>query len=125
MLEWDDVAYSLFNEDDGQLHEISVFDASLADWNAVLDLIRSSNWWHHYVEDGEEFPLPDSATDALPRSPRGDLSCANLPCALAPSRGLQSPSLPRPQEARRRARRQTSRSTRRFRCFRKPASSTV
>src|SRR3954453_8721295 len=67
MLEWEDVAYSLFNEDDGQLHDIFVFDVSLADWDALFDLVRTSNWWHHYVEDGKEIALPDSAAEVFAR----------------------------------------------------------
>ncbi|MET8651199.1 hypothetical protein [Nocardia aurea] len=50
----------------GALPDLWVPDASVEDWQAVFDLIRSSRWVWEYVEGDTVRPLP-AAVEVLPR----------------------------------------------------------
>ncbi|ATE54783.1 hypothetical protein [Actinosynnema pretiosum] len=56
-LVWDDVA-ELF-EPDGMLLDAYVFDTTMADWQAFVDLVRSRGWWFAYGESGGWKRMPD------------------------------------------------------------------
>ncbi|MFJ5737296.1 hypothetical protein [Streptomyces microflavus] len=58
---WDDVR-SLFAPDlMGPLPDVRVPDASVKEWQAVLDLIRAQGWACEYSEDGAVVRLPTAA----------------------------------------------------------------
>lgn len=56
-LVWDDVA-KLFVPD-GMLLDAYVFDTTMADWQAFIDLVRSRGWWFAYGEVGGWKRMPD------------------------------------------------------------------
>lgn len=63
---WDDVR-SFFDPDlMGALPDVSVEGASVADWQSVFDLVRSSGWAWEFAEGGVAGPLP-SAAEVLTR----------------------------------------------------------
>ncbi|MEU0600133.1 hypothetical protein ABZ484_18100 [Streptomyces sp. NPDC006393] len=71
---WDEVR-SFFDPDlMGTLPEVWVGDASVEDWQAVLDLVEDSGWRHDYLEGEAVIPLP-SAEKVLSRP-------ANAECPL-------------------------------------------
>lgn len=51
----------------GALLDGLVPDATTADWQAVLDLIRSSGWWYDYQQNGQSCRLPARAGDIFRR----------------------------------------------------------
>jgi hypothetical protein len=53
---WDDVRE--WFEPDGSLLDAYVFDTTVADWQAFVDLVRSKGWWFAYSEDGQPRRLP-------------------------------------------------------------------
>ena len=63
---WDDVRDVIVQ--DGHDTVFRVVDTTTADWQAVLDLIRSRHWRYEYGEDGVAVPMPDRATDILDRA---------------------------------------------------------
>ncbi|MGK5549329.1 hypothetical protein ACSNOH_32080 [Streptomyces sp. URMC 127] len=68
---WDDVR-NFFDPDlMGALPDVSVSGASVDDWQAVFDLVRSSGWTWEYSEGCVRMPLP-SAHEVLSRSPDAD-----------------------------------------------------
>ncbi|MFJ4982411.1 hypothetical protein ACIP9H_01265 [Streptomyces sp. NPDC088732] len=72
---WDDVAWLLDPADWGYLPDVFIKDATAADWQAVLDLIRERGWAFEYFEGAEMLPLP-RAEAVLSRSP--DAECPSL-----------------------------------------------
>ncbi|MFK0294374.1 hypothetical protein ACIQU6_28420 [Streptomyces sp. NPDC090442] len=82
---WGDVR-NFFDPDlMGALPDVCVPDASVADWEAVFDLIRSSGWTWEYSEGGVPGPLP-SAVEVLSRpadADAADLRVWPVPDALA------------------------------------------
>ncbi|MFF2193925.1 hypothetical protein [Streptomyces sp. NPDC058157] len=68
---WDDVR-SLFDPDlMGALPDGCVQAASVEDWQAVFDLVRSGGWRWEYREGGAAVPLP-SAAEVLERPADAD-----------------------------------------------------
>ncbi|MFD7103493.1 hypothetical protein [Streptomyces celluloflavus] len=68
---WDEVR-NFFNPDlMGALPDVCVPDASVAGWEAVFDLIRSSEWTWEYSQSGVAGPLP-SAAEVLSRPADAD-----------------------------------------------------
>jgi hypothetical protein len=63
---WDDVREILVQP--GHDTVFQVVDTSAADWQAVLDLVRSSQWRYEYGEEGVAVRMPDRATDILDRA---------------------------------------------------------
>lgn len=72
---WDDVRNFFDPELMGALPDVSVEEASVADWQAVLDLVRASGWRWQYTEGDAVLPLP-RAEQVLSRSP--DANCVAL-----------------------------------------------
>ncbi|WP_404870740.1 hypothetical protein ACI1MP_00065 [Kitasatospora griseola] len=65
-LMWDDVR-NFFDPDlMGALPDVCVEGATVEDWQAVFDLVRSSGWAWEYLEGGVAGPLP-SAVEVLAR----------------------------------------------------------
>ncbi|MFF8940826.1 hypothetical protein ACF1A5_00850 [Streptomyces sp. NPDC014864] len=72
---WDEVR-SFFDPDlMGTLPDAWVDDASVEDWQAVLDLVEVSGWRYEYCEGETVIPLP-SAEQALSRP--ADAECPSL-----------------------------------------------
>ncbi|MFJ5293001.1 hypothetical protein [Streptomyces sp. NPDC088348] len=55
---WDDVKNFFDPNLMGTLPDVSIADASVDDWQAVLDLVRSRGWTCEYSEDGAALRLP-------------------------------------------------------------------
>ncbi|WP_331760100.1 hypothetical protein OG285_36205 (plasmid) [Streptomyces sp. NBC_01471] len=55
---WDDVKNFFDPNLMGTLPDVSIADASVDDWQAVLDLVRSRGWTCEYSEDGAALWLP-------------------------------------------------------------------
>ncbi|EFL19767.1 hypothetical protein [Streptomyces sp. C] len=72
---WDDV--SCFFDPDlfGSLPDVRVPDASVEDWQAVLDLVEARGWKCQYSEGGTVLPVP-RAESVLSRP--ADAECADL-----------------------------------------------
>lgn len=69
---WDDVV-SFFDSDlVGSLPDVVVPDASVEDWQAVLDLVSVSGWTFQYSEDERVLPVPRA--EAVPSRP-ADAEC--------------------------------------------------
>ena len=65
-LVWEEVK-NFFDPDlMGSLPDVRVEDASVQDWQAVFDLVRSQGWRWEYAEGDAVLPLPPAA-DALAR----------------------------------------------------------
>jgi hypothetical protein len=65
---WDDVR-DWFNPDENEmLPDVRVPDTTAADWQAVVDLLRSRGWGYEYSEDGEVRRVPDRVEDVLGRT---------------------------------------------------------
>lgn len=58
-LRWADVE-DLFDVDNGILPDVVVRGTTVADWQAVLDLIRSRGWPHTYTEDNQAGEVPSA-----------------------------------------------------------------
>jgi hypothetical protein len=69
-LVWDDVA--AYFELDGSLRDAYVFDVSMADWQHVIDVVRTQRWRLDYTVDGSSQPLPQRSSDIF--AARGDTS---------------------------------------------------
>ncbi|MFD7236403.1 hypothetical protein ACFWAT_13995 [Streptomyces syringium] len=72
---WDDVKCFFDPELMGALPEVRVPDASVEDWQAVLDLIIARGWRCQYSEGGAVMPVP-AAEEGLSRpagAERGEL----------------------------------------------------
>lgn len=54
-------------EPDGSLLDAYVFETSVADWQAFVDLVRSRGWWFDYLEDNRSTRLPHRVEDVLER----------------------------------------------------------
>ncbi|WP_416982790.1 hypothetical protein [Streptomyces sp. T028] len=57
---WDDVKWCF--EPDGSLPDVVVPGTSVADWQAVLDLVVASGWTYEYAEGDTVLPLPRAET---------------------------------------------------------------
>ncbi|WP_274912115.1 hypothetical protein [Streptomyces sp. WZ-12] len=68
---WDDVRDFFDPELMGALPDVSVTDASVDDWQAVFDLVRSSGWTWGYSEGCVRMPLPP-AQEVLSRPTDAD-----------------------------------------------------
>ena len=68
---WDDVR-KWFEPDHGMLLDAYVFDTTVADWQAFVDLVRSTGWWFAYSEDSRPRRLPGQVEDVLAR--RGEMA---------------------------------------------------
>ncbi len=55
---WDDGEYFFDLDEMGSLPDVRVPDASVEDWQAVLDLISASGWKCHYSEGEVVKPVP-------------------------------------------------------------------
>jgi hypothetical protein len=66
---WDDVR-NFFDPDlMGALPDVRVPNTSVADWQAVLDLVRSRGWAYAYSEGGAPERLPRAGDLAPGRAP--------------------------------------------------------
>lgn len=50
-------------EPDGSLLDGYVFETTVADWQALVDLVRSRGWWFDYLEEGRSTRLPHRVAD--------------------------------------------------------------
>lgn len=66
MIRWKDVKPFFDVEINGVLPDVIVEDTDVADWQALLDLIRSQPWQHAYLRDDVPVELP-TAADLLAR----------------------------------------------------------
>ena len=66
---WDDVRE--WFQPDGSLLDAYVFDTTVGDWQAFVDLVRSKGWWFAYSEDGRPRRLPARVEDVFAR--RGEM----------------------------------------------------
>jgi hypothetical protein len=64
-LGWDDVREWFDPESNGVLPDVRVSNTSVADWQAVVDLIRSKGWAYEYAVDGQVFRVPHRVEDML------------------------------------------------------------
>lgn len=64
---WDEVKGWFDPEINGVLPDVRVEDTSIADWQAVLDLVRSAGWPFGYAVGGRAGLLPARAADMLGR----------------------------------------------------------
>ncbi|WP_199827290.1 hypothetical protein [Streptomyces xylophagus] len=55
---WEDVEYFFDLDEMGSLPDVRVPDASVEDWQAVLDLISASGWQCRYSEGEVVMPMP-------------------------------------------------------------------
>lgn len=67
---WEDVRE--WFEPDGSLLDAYVFDTTVAEWQAFVDLVRSRGWWFAYSEDGRPRRLPFRVEDVFAR--RGEMA---------------------------------------------------
>ncbi|MGW3684536.1 hypothetical protein [Streptomyces prasinus] len=72
---WDDVKYFFDPDEMGLLPDVRVPDASVEDWQAVLDLISSRGWKCQYSEGDVVMPVPRA--EAVLSRP-ADAECPNL-----------------------------------------------
>lgn len=64
---WDEVEDWFDPQTNGVLPDVRVEGTSVADWQAVLDLVRSSGWPCQYAVGGRPSELPDRAADMIER----------------------------------------------------------
>ena len=64
---WEDVKEWFDPEVNGVLPDACVPDTTAADWQAVVDLVRSKGWAYEYVEDGRVLRVPDRVEDMFKR----------------------------------------------------------
>ena len=69
---------------DGALRDAYVFHATEADWQKVVDLVRSRGWRYVYSEDGSTVGMPTSVAEIF-----GARSVGTALLAFWPSMGLQ------------------------------------
>jgi hypothetical protein len=67
---WDDVRE--WFEPDGSLLDAYVFETTVADWQAFVDLVRSKGWWFTYSENNRLRRLPDRVEEVLAQ--RGEVA---------------------------------------------------
>jgi hypothetical protein len=79
---WSDVQDAW--EPDGALRDVYVHGTSEAEWQSVVDAIRSEEWPSSYSEDGEQLPMPHSVGEIFDRSSR-----AAVLWAITPGSGIQ------------------------------------
>ncbi|MGW1903074.1 hypothetical protein ACWCQB_38205 [Streptomyces hirsutus] len=72
---WDDVRYFFDLDEMGLLPDVRVPDASVEDWQAVLDLISSRGWKCQYSEGDVVMPVPRA--EAVLSRP-ADAECPDL-----------------------------------------------
>lgn len=78
---WDDLKYFFDLEAMGSLPDVRVPDASVEDWQAVLDLIKASDWRCQYSEGDAVLPVPRA--EAVLSRP-ADAECPELQVWPAP-----------------------------------------
>jgi len=66
---WDDVKDLLDPEVHGVLPDVRVSGATMADWQAVIDLPRSKGWAYEYEEGGRILRMPARVEDIFDRIP--------------------------------------------------------
>lgn len=71
-LVWSDVAHHF--EVDGSLLDAYVFGVSVADWQHVIDVVRTQSWSLDYTVDGSSRPLPERAVDIFTAGSRASLT---------------------------------------------------
>ncbi len=82
-LRWDEVD-DLFDVDNGILPDVTVTRTTVADWQAVLGLIRSEGWRHQYSQDGQPGQLPNAEQIfGLDQDMRADMQVWLAPGILA------------------------------------------
>jgi len=64
-LAWDDVSEWFDLESNGVLPDVHVPDTTVADWQAVVDLVRSKGWAYEYAVDGRVVRVPHHVEDML------------------------------------------------------------
>ena len=104
---WDDVRE--WFQPDGSLLDAYVFDATVGDWQAFVDLVQSKGWWFAYSEDGRPRRLPACVEDVFAQ--RGEMVSLQQvrPSADAPGqraflyRWRRSRSTSRPRNSRARS----------------------
>ncbi|QSB14994.1 hypothetical protein JQS43_00965 [Natronosporangium hydrolyticum] len=62
---WDDVREWLDPEVNGTLPDVCVPNTTRADWQAVVELVRSKGWAYEYSVDGRVLRLPHRVEDML------------------------------------------------------------
>ncbi|MFF0372058.1 hypothetical protein [Micromonospora sp. NPDC005087] len=67
-LTWDDVAERF--EPDGSLLDAYVLDADTADWQQIIELVRSQGWRFDFQVEGQSRQLPEHVADIFAH--RGD-----------------------------------------------------
>ncbi|MFF8882079.1 hypothetical protein [Streptomyces flaveolus] len=72
---WDEVKWFFDPDLLGSLPDLRVPDASVEDWQAVLDLVAEKGWKRRYSEGGRVLPVP-RAEDVLSRP--ADAECPDL-----------------------------------------------
>jgi hypothetical protein len=65
---WDDVKKSFDVDLNGTLPDAVVSGTTVADWQAVLTLIRSRGWSNEYTVDSRRRPMPVSAMEVFASS---------------------------------------------------------
>jgi len=70
---WDEVKNFLDPDLMGALPDVCVAGASVEDWQALFDLVRTSNWQWQYSEGLTKLPLP-SAAAVLARSADSEIA---------------------------------------------------
>lgn len=78
---WDDVQHCFDLDEMGSLPDVRVPDASVEDWQAVLDLISASGWKCRYSEGEVVMPVPRA--EAVLSRP-ADAECPDLRVWLTP-----------------------------------------
>lgn len=64
---WDEVMPWFDPVANGSAPDVIVADTALADWQIVLDLIRSQRWPCEFELGDQAVPVPDSAADLFRR----------------------------------------------------------
>jgi hypothetical protein len=64
-LAWDDVEEWFDPESNGVLPDVLVSDTTVADWQAVVDLVRSAGLAYEYAVDGRVVRIPHRVEDML------------------------------------------------------------
>ncbi|MGW4941114.1 hypothetical protein ACWEOZ_05930 [Actinoplanes sp. NPDC004185] len=63
IIRWDDVAGWFDPSQNGSLPDVVVAGTAIADWEALLGLIRSEGWRYEYEVGDERRPLPAAAAE--------------------------------------------------------------
>lgn len=78
---WDDVREWFDPECNGVLPDVHVSGATVEDWQAVVDLVRSKGWAFEYAVDGRETRLPTSVVDMLSLGDRAGVTLKVWPAS--------------------------------------------